>query len=621
MQRDPAARRRAALPPGLHWGLAVVLLVAVAAPTSLAETDLAGLWRPLARNQDGSGMIGDLAGMPVSAAGRWRAESWSPDDFDTAEWACRPHAWDYSLEGPLSALRFWPDVDGPTQDLVAYHGHINQQEQETTIWMDGRPHPPANALHTWSGFSTGEWEGDTLVVTTTHLKEAYIRRWGAMRSDRAVVRTRWRRIGDYLQATSILYDPIYQAEPYVRTTMMWAHDPSLVMSPYPCEEATEIAFPRGTVPHYLPGKSVLPSWNPKGVDRFTTPYDARLGGPETTYPEYIATMKAAAAATPRPASTAVQASASQRGWTPVLKAPAPGEIEVLPVQGNVFMISGAGANITVHAGDEGILLVDTGTAAMSEKVWAAIHSISQRPLRYIVNTAEHADHTGGNSVIGAKGQIIPLRDRTYTAGPQGSIQYNRASIVAYLTVLNRMSAPTGEVAPTPEAGWPDNTYATPQKRLHFNGEPIVITHELANTDGNSVVLFRKSDVVSAGDLIDLTGFPLIDVKAGGSIRALVQGLNHLIDITVPEAHAAGGTLVVPGHGRIADHAEVAYYRDMVTIVRDRMADMIGRGMTLEQVKAAHPAREYEPRYGRSTGAWTTDMFIEAAYRTLAKGTN
>ena len=158
--------------------------------------------------------------------------------------------------------------------------------------MDGRPRPPANALHTWSGFSTGEWDGDVLLVTTTHLKEAYIRRDGLMHSDRATIRTRWRRIGDYLQATSIIYDPVMLTEPYVRSTMMWVNDPSLRMDPYPCEEATETAIPRGTVPHFLPGKSPLPGLNKDLTDRFGTPYEPRLGGAATMYPEYIVKMKA-----------------------------------------------------------------------------------------------------------------------------------------------------------------------------------------------------------------------------------------------------------------------------------------------------------------------------------------
>ena len=271
--------------------LLVVVLAMLLGRPALAQVDVTGLWRPLPRNQDGSGMTGDSAGVPVSPEGQWRAQSWSPEDFDIAEWVCRPHAFDYSLEGPLSAMRLWADMDRPTQQVIAYQGHINMEEQEMTIWMDGRPHPPENALHTWSGFSTGEWDGDVLVVTTTHLKEAYIRRTGLMRSDRSTVRTRWRRMGDYLQATSILYDPVYMAEPYPRSTMMWVNDPALEEHPYPCEEATETAVPRGNVPHFLPGTSPLPGLDPDLADRFATPYEARLGGPETMYPEYIAKMK------------------------------------------------------------------------------------------------------------------------------------------------------------------------------------------------------------------------------------------------------------------------------------------------------------------------------------------
>jgi hypothetical protein len=265
-----------------------------------AQVDLSGLWTPLSRNQDGSGLTGDAAGLPLTPGGQARAQSWSPEDFDVAEWVCRPHAFDYSLEGPRSWLRFRPEVDEPTQKLIAYHGHIEMMGQASVIWMDGRPHPPANAVHTWSGFSTGVWDGDVLVVTTTHLKEAYVRRSGMMRSDQAVVRTRWRRIGDFLQATSILYDPIQFAEPYTRSTMMWRLEPGMNLPPYPCEEATETAVPRGRAPHFLPGQSALPGLNPKLTDRFGTPYEPRLGGAETMYPEYIAKMKTF----PKPAAIA-----------------------------------------------------------------------------------------------------------------------------------------------------------------------------------------------------------------------------------------------------------------------------------------------------------------------------
>jgi hypothetical protein len=289
---------------GRNWrkagGVLLLVLAAGAWSSAEAQVDLTGLWRPMARNQDGSGMTGDSAGLPLSPAGQWRAQSWSPDDFDTAEWVCRPHSFDYSLEGPLSALRLWADIDRPTQRVIAYRGHLNMMEQETAIWMDGRSHPPENTLHTWSGFTTGEWDGDVLVTTTTHLKEAYMRRTGVMRSDKATVRTRWRRIGNYLQATSILYDPVQMTEPYVRSTMMWIYDPALVESPYPCEEATETAIPRGDVAHFLPGRSPLPGLNPKLADRFFTPIEARVGGPETMYPEFIAKIKTF----PRPTTSA-----------------------------------------------------------------------------------------------------------------------------------------------------------------------------------------------------------------------------------------------------------------------------------------------------------------------------
>jgi len=253
-------------------------------------------------------MVGDAAGLPISENNRWRGDSWSPEDFDTAEWVCRPHPWDFSLEGVLSQLHLWSDVDRPTQKVVSLNGHINMQEQETTIWMDGRPHPPEGAPHTWSGFSTGEWDGDVLVQTTTHLKESYIRRSGLMRSDRSTIRTRWRRIGDYLQTTVIIYDPVYFAEPYIRSSMMWINDPSVPLQPYPCEEATETAVARGTVPHFLPGQSRLPGLNPAITDRFGTPFEARLGGPETLYPEYIAKMKSFR----RPATVATGASEGTR---------------------------------------------------------------------------------------------------------------------------------------------------------------------------------------------------------------------------------------------------------------------------------------------------------------------
>ena len=302
-------------------------------------------------------------------------------------------------------------------------------------------------------------------------------------------------------------------------------------------------------------------------------------------------------------------------WTPAIPTGNDGQIHVLPVRGKVYMLVGAGGNITVQAGDDGVMIVDAGVASMSDKVLAAIRTISRGPLRYIVNTDEREEFTGGNEKLAAAGSTIRFRVSTDPRVSDG-LTKDRASVISYVTVLQRMSAPTGKVAPRAEEAWPDDTYSTPQKKLYFNDERVLIMHQPSSTDGNSIVHFRTDDVVSVGDLVDLTSYPFIDVAAGGSVQAVVEGLNHLLDITVPNRKSEAGTLVITGHGRLADQPDVAYYREMVAIIRDRIQDGIKRGLTLQQVKAERPTRDYDPRFGKDTGAWTTDMFVEAVYRSL-----
>lgn len=292
-----------------------------------------------------------------------------------------------------------------------------------------------------------------------------------------------------------------------------------------------------------------------------------------------------------------------------------GEVHLLPVQGNISMLVGAGGNITVQAGDDGILLVDTGLAPMSDKALQAIQPLSKRPLVYIINTDDRGDHIGGNENIGKTGRPVPTDSQRYAVTDR--VEASHAYIIAFQTVLDRMSTPTGQVAAIPEAAWPNDTYSVPQKNLYFNGEGVEIFHQPANTDGNSFVFFRRSDVISAGDIFDPAEYPIIDLKRGGSIQGVLEGLNRLKQMVIPADHQEGGTMIIPGHGRLSDAADLAFYQQMVTIVRDRLQDMIKRGMTLEQVKAARPTRDYDPIYGSTTGNWTTDMFIEAAYKSLS----
>jgi glyoxylase-like metal-dependent hydrolase (beta-lactamase superfamily II) len=285
-------------------------------------------------------------------------------------------------------------------------------------------------------------------------------------------------------------------------------------------------------------------------------------------------------------------------------------LEVVPVQGNVTMLAGAGGNITVQAGKDGILLVDTGVAAMSEKVLGAIQTLSKRQITYIINTDDRIDHVGGNENFTKLGRPLAIN-----RAAQASV-----FIIAYNTILDRMSD-AGANPSIPERGWPNDTYSVPQKNLYFNGEAIQIFHQPGTTDGNSIVFFRRSDVVSAGDILDPTEYPIIDLKNGGSLQGVLEGLNRLRQIVIPADHMEGGTMIVPGHGRLCDAADLDTYQQMVTIVRDRLQDMINRGMTLEQVKAARPTRDYDPIYGKNTGNWTTDMFIEAAYKSLSTKTD
>jgi glyoxylase-like metal-dependent hydrolase (beta-lactamase superfamily II) len=296
-----------------------------------------------------------------------------------------------------------------------------------------------------------------------------------------------------------------------------------------------------------------------------------------------------------------------------------GEIEVLPVQGNVYMLASDdpnGANVTIQVGRNGLLLVDTQSAHLTDKILTAIRKLSDQPIRYVINTSGDGDHTGGNEGIARTGALpsdIPLIN-TPGATAKESVQ-----IVAHLNALKRMSVRPQGRAPAPNAAWPTDTYAGGEKELYFNGEGIQMMHiPAAHTDADTLVYFRRSDVISAGDLFLTTGYPVIDLERGGSLQGVIGGLNRILDLAIPAHHEEGGTYVIPGHGRLCDEFDVLEYRDMVTIIGARIQAMILRGMTLEQVEAARPTLDYDPRYGATSGPWTTAMFVEAVYRSLKK---
>jgi glyoxylase-like metal-dependent hydrolase (beta-lactamase superfamily II) len=293
---------------------------------------------------------------------------------------------------------------------------------------------------------------------------------------------------------------------------------------------------------------------------------------------------------------------------------APADFQILKVQGNVYMLAGPGGNTVVHAGDTGVLIVDTQTAAVSDKLLAAIRTISPKPIHYIVNTNIGADRIGGNAALAKAGPTRPNAS-PLQAGLGGNTG-GTTTIVAHESTLNRMIA---DKAIAPES-WPTETFFGDDKEIFFNGEGIQVLHQpAAQTDGDAIVFFRRSDVIATGDLFTTTTYPVIDAQKGGSINGIVAALNRIIDLAIPDHKVQeGGTMIVPGHGRLCDEQDVIEYRDMVTIIRDRIQYMIGKGLTLDQIKAAKPTLDFDPRYGATNGPWTTAMFVEQIYRDLTK---
>tara|TARA_R100000900_G_scaffold536_1_gene1015 strand:- start:300841 stop:301782 length:942 start_codon:yes stop_codon:yes gene_type:complete len=277
------------------------------------------------------------------------------------------------------------------------------------------------------------------------------------------------------------------------------------------------------------------------------------------------------------------------------------ELELLHVQGQVYMVAGGGGNTTIMAGDEGVVVVDTKLEQASDELIALLDEHFDVPIRWIINTHVHGDHIGGNARVSQAGEFL-------TGGP--------AAIYSHIGVM--VSLVTAEISVEPDA-LPGNTYSLPSMEFYANGEAVQLIHQpAAHTDGDSIVFFRGSNVLVAGDIFTLNNYPIIDVNNGGTVSGYLDALNNMLAIAIPNRIQQGGTYIIPGHGRITDEYELVNYRDMLTIIYERIEDAIDRGLSLDEVKAARLTRDYDPVYGSDTGFWTTEQFIEVIYNELSE---
>jgi glyoxylase-like metal-dependent hydrolase (beta-lactamase superfamily II) len=318
------------------------------------------------------------------------------------------------------------------------------------------------------------------------------------------------------------------------------------------------------------------------------------------------------------AMLAAQTNAHSPPASPVSQPAGATDVNTFPVQGTVSVLidpaglAGPNANVTVQTSDDAIVLVDTGAGGTStERYLAAIRRISQKPIRFIINTQAASDHTGGNEALARSGR--PFGGRAAGAGFLLPDQTSGATIIAHERVLRLLSGATGRPA-VPFAAWPSETYFTAEHEL-FNGEPIQMFHvPAAHTDGDTIVFFRRSDVIATGDVFSTLTYPKIDPRAGGSIDGVITALNQIIDLAIPRDKQEGGTYIIPGHGRVSDEADVVEYRDMLVIIRHRVQDLKSKGRSVADVKAAKVSFDYDRRY--STPQWTADQFVEAVFATI-----
>jgi len=581
------------------------------APTEAPPVDLTGYWTPPmhedALERGGGSELGDYAGFALNEAGRLWALSYDPSRVTLRHHQCDAYVAPYQMRA-TGNFHVWEERDPHFHRLVAVHVWGQTTEGHRVIWMDGRPHPPAWAPHTFRGFSTGKFVGNVLVVETTHMKQGWLRRNGTPQSDQASLVDYFVRHGDHLTNVTVVTDPVFLSEPEVRSNDYYRNIADHRNWLYACDDGEQITGRAPDyVPHYLFGAQPFANEFEKV---YKLPLISGKSGAASVYPEFMAKMKTSTDADglallkPEPGKTNETSKAASPN-------PIDGQIHVMPLRNNVYLLVGDGGNVIAQLGEEGALVVNTGAGKMTDKLIDAIRKLAPDSfIQFVANTGYQADYTGGNGKFNLAGRDPSLVGSFFSnQHPEAG---NTATLMAHQNTQNYLND-----LMYPEEALPTDTFLEERRRKFHNDDSMEMFWEPHSvTDGEAIVVFRRADVIATGDIFNTTAYPVIDLKRGGSVQGEINALNDILGRTVYEHEEDGGTIVIPGHGYVCNEHEVLEYRDMMVILRDRVRDMIKKGATLQQVKAARLTADYDTRYGQNSGAWTTEMFVEAVYNSL-----
>ena len=486
-------------------------------PQSLDDApaiDLTGHWTPPmhedALERGGGSVLGDYAGFGLNEAGRLWALSYSASRVTLRYHQCDAYVSPYQMRA-TGNFDIWEERDPDYHRLVAIHVWGQTTEGHRIIYMDGRPHPPAWAPHSFRGFSTGKFVGNQLVVETTHMKQGWLRRNGTPESDQATMIDYFVRHGDHLTNITVVTDPVFLSEPEVRSNDYYRNIADHRNWLYACDDGEQITGRAPDyVPNYLFGQQPFANEYEK-VYKF--PLISGKAGAATEYPEFMATMKTA---TDAEGLALLKPEPGKQNETSKAASPNPtdGQVHVLPLRNNVYLLVGDGGNVVVQTGVEGALIVNTGAGKMTDKLIDAIKKLAPDSfIQFVANTGFQSEYTGGNGKFDVAGKDPSLVGSFFSAQHPGA--GGTSTLISHQNTQNYLND-----LMYPEEALPTDTFLKERRRKFHNGDSIEMFWEPNSvTDGEAIVVFRRADVIATGEIFNTTRYPMIDLKRAAAWKA------------------------------------------------------------------------------------------------------